>query len=357
MKALRWHAKGDVRVENIPEPELLPGNVKINIKWCGICGSDLHEYLAGPIGIPTSDPHPLTGKVAPVTLGHELSGQIVELGEGVTKFKIGDRVTVEPIVVCGKCSACIEGHYNMCETIGWFGNCGVGGGFAEYTVFPEDFVHKLDEKISYEKGALIEPLTVGLHSVRISGFKVGQNAIVSGAGPIGLGVIESLKAAGASKIIVVQRKSVRQQYALNMGADVIVDPNECDAVAEIKRLTNGGADMAFETTGSEQCINIDVGAVRHMGKVVVLSIWEKKASISLNPLVYAEKTITGSIVYQRYEFPSTISLMAAGKIKADGYITKKIYLDDIVEEGFKVLCGPKKKEQVKILVTPDKSLL
>ena len=117
MKALRWHGQRDLRLENIEEPAAKPGKVKIKVEWCGICGSDLHEYTAGPIFIPEGTPHPITGEKAPIVMGHEFSGQVVEVGEGVTKFKAGDRVTVEPIYACGHCEACKAGYYNLCSTI------------------------------------------------------------------------------------------------------------------------------------------------------------------------------------------------------------------------------------------------
>lgn len=357
MKAALWYAKKDVRVEEIQEPKVEKGSVKIKVKWCGICGSDLHEYQGGPIFIPVGQPHALSGNAAPVVLGHEFSGEVVEVGEGVTNFKAGDRVAVEPIVACGKCPACKEGKYNLCSSLGFHGLCGSGGGLAEYTVFPEEFVHKIPDNMSYEQAALIEPIAVALHSIRISGFKAGDTALVLGSGPIGLATIECLKAAGASLVVVLQRKSVRQEYAKRSGADVVLDPNEVDIPTEIKKLTNGlGVDVAFETTGAQIGFDIGLDSLKFEGTLVVTSIWEAPINFNPNTLVFSEKKIIGTLAY-RHEFPSVISLMADNRVKAEGYITKKILLDDIVEEGFGALTGPEKKKHVKILVTPDKSLL
>ena len=162
-----------LEIEEIEEPKVIKGHVKIKVKWCGICGSDLHEYLGGPIFIPVGEPHPLTGNVAPVVLGHEFSGDVVEIGEGVTNIKVGDRVAVEPMVVCGKCPACKEGKYNLCSSLGFHGLCGSGGGFAQYTVFTEEYVHKIPDSMSYEDAALIEPIAVALHSIRMANFNTG----------------------------------------------------------------------------------------------------------------------------------------------------------------------------------------
>jgi len=357
MKAALWYKKKDLRIEDVPEPQVKDDTVKIKVKWCGICGSDLHEYLAGPIFIPVDKPHPITGEVAPVIMGHEFSGEVVEIGKDVTNVKVGDRVCVEPMDVCGKCPACLDGKYNLCTSLGFHGLAGGGGGFSEYTTFPARFVHKIPDSLSYEKAALIEPMSVALHSLRVGHFEIGQTAIVAGAGPIGLATVECLKAAGAKLVIMIQRKSIRQEYAVRSGADVVLDPGKDDVVAEIRKLTNGvGADVAFETTGSEQCYKLALDGVSYAGTVVITSIWEGEVRYNPNALVLTEKTVVGSICYCN-DFPSTIAMMADNRIKAEGYITKKIFIDDLVEQGFGTLTGPDKKSHVKILVTPDKSLL
>ena len=178
-----------------------------------------------------------------------------------------------------------------------------------------------------------------------------MNAVVAGAGTIGLATIECLKALGANQVIVVQRKSVRQEYAKASGADIVLDPAECDVVAEIKRLTDGyGADIAFECTGAQACFDQLLAGIHAGGTLVVTSIWEKPASVNLNDICIPEKRVVGSIA-----FDNVIELLASGKIPAQGFITKKIALDDIVAEGFETLTGPEKKKQVKILVSnnPD----
>jgi (R,R)-butanediol dehydrogenase/meso-butanediol dehydrogenase/diacetyl reductase len=357
MKAALWYDVKDIRIEDVKEPMVKDNTVKVKVKWCGICGSDLHEYLAGPIFIPKNTPHPITGEKAPIIMGHEFSGEVVEIGKDVTNVAVGDRVVVEPMYVCGECPACLEGKYNLCSSLGFHGLAGGGGGFSEYTTFPAKFVHKIPDTLSYEKAALIEPMAVALHSLRVGNFCIGQTAVVAGAGPIGLATVECLLAAGAKQVIMVQRKSVRQQYALNSGAAVVLDPNEVDVVAEIKKLTGGvGADIAFETTGSEQCYKLILAGIKYAGTLVVTSIWEGEIKYNPNDVVLTEKKIVGSICYCN-DFSATIAMMADNRIKADGYITKKIYIDDIVKDGFGTLTGPDKKAQVKIIVTPDKSLL
>ncbi|QOY61151.1 2,3-butanediol dehydrogenase [Thermophilibacter immobilis] len=353
MKAARWYEAGDIRVEDVPEPQVDDYyDVKVRLHWCGICGSDLHEYLMGPIFIPVGTPHPITGEKAPVILGHEFSGEVVDVAPGVTNVKVGDRVVVEPLVCDDTCPACQSGHENLCVNLGFHGLAGRGGGFADYTTFRHRFVHKIPDSLPYDKAALVEPLAVGYHSLEAGGFQAGMTAVVAGAGTIGLATVESLRALGAKQVIMVQRKSVRQEYAKNSGADVVLDPNECDVVEEIKKRTDGfGADVAFECTGAETVFHKLLDAVHVGGTVVVTSIWEKPVQLDLNDVCIPEKKVVGSIAYCGSDFDNVIELLSSGKIPANGFITKKIALDDIVEEGFKTLTGPEKKKQVKIIVS------
>ena len=356
MKAALWYAKKDVRVEHIPEPVVTEGRVKVKVKWCGICGSDLHEYLAGPIITPVGTPHPVSGNLAPIVPGHEFSGQVVEVGKGVKKLKPGDRVVIELMIPCDTCPACLEGKYNLCSNLGLHGFYGCGAGFSEYVVFPERFVHKIPDTLSYEMGALVEPMAVAFHSIRVGHFVTGQNAVVLGAGPIGLATIECLKASGAQSVIAVQIKSPRQEYALRAGAEVVLDPEEGDVIEEVQKLTGTGADIAFETTGVNAGYEMGLGVLKYEGTLVVTSIWEGNVSYNPNTMVFRQRKTVGTICYCN-DFPAVIALMSDKRIKAEGYITKKIYLDEIVKEGFATLTGPDKLKHIKILVTPDKSLL
>jgi (R,R)-butanediol dehydrogenase/meso-butanediol dehydrogenase/diacetyl reductase len=357
MKAAMWYEKGDIRVLDVKEPEPGPGQVKIKVKWCGICGSDVHEYTDGPISIPRDAPHPVTREKSPLILGHEFSGDVVAVGEGVTKFKIGDRVVVEPIVRCGKCKACLEGRYHNCINLGFHGISGGGGGFAEYTTFTEDFIHKLPDGITYEQGATIEPFSVGMHAVLKADFRVGGKALVLGAGPIGIGLIACLKAAGAQQIVCMQRKSVKQQYAREAGADIVLDPNECDIAEEIKKMTGGnGIEYIFDTTAAPVGFEMALDSVMKAGTITIVSFWDQNVNFNLNRVMLTEVKIIGSICFND-NFPTVMKMMEDKRINVGSYVTKKIYLDDIIEEGFDTLLGPDKKKNLKILVTPDLTLL
>ncbi|MCL1696750.1 MULTISPECIES: 2,3-butanediol dehydrogenase [unclassified Lysinibacillus] len=349
MKALRWHNTKDLRLENIEEPTANKGEVKLKIEWCGICGSDLHEYTAGPIFIPADQPHPLTGDKAPIIMGHEFSGQVVEIGEGVTKVQVGDRVTVEPIYNCGECEPCKQGLYNLCEKMGFYGLAGGGGGFSEFTSVPEHMLHKLPEGVSYEQGALVEPSAVALHAVKQSKLKVGDKAAVFGTGPIGLLVIEALKAAGASEIYAVELSEQRREKASEFGA-IAIDPATSDAVEQIQKLTNGGVDVAFEVTGVPPVLKQAIHSTKFNGETMVVSIFEKEAPIHPQDLVLRERNLTGIIGY-RDVFPAVINLMAQGYFAADKLVTKRIKLDEVIEEGFEGLL--KERNHIKILVKAE----
>ncbi|MEJ9211845.1 2,3-butanediol dehydrogenase [Bacillus smithii] len=350
MKGARWHNVRDIRVEEVEEPKVEKGKVKIQVEWAGICGSDLHEYVAGPIFIPVKEPHPISKDVAPVIMGHEFSGRVVEVGEGVTKVKVGDPVVVEPILRCGKCPACKQGKYNLCENLGFHGLAGGGGGFSEYTVVDEYMVHKMPEDLSFEQGALVEPAAVALHAVRSSKIKAGDKAAVFGTGPIGLLVIEALKAAGASEIYAVEVSEERLQKALELGATAVINPKNEDPVQKLLELTDGGVDVSFEVTGVPAVLQQAVDSTAFEGETVIVSIWEKEANLLPNNIVLKERNVKGVIAY-RDIFPAVMNLMKQGYFPAEKLVTKKIKLDQIVEEGFEKLI--KEKDQVKILVKPE----
>ncbi|QFT58613.1 Sorbitol dehydrogenase [Sulfitobacter sp. THAF37] len=350
MKAARWHGVKDIRVEDVEEPAPGAGEIKVKVAWTGICGSDLHEYLAGPIFIPVDEDHPLSHDKAPITMGHEYCGTVAELGEGVTGLSVGDRVAIEPIFACGECPACLEGKYNLCDSLGFVGLSGGHGGFAAHSVVPARMVHKMPDSLSMEQGALVEPAAVALHAVRLSKIKAGDKAAVFGAGPIGLLVLESLRVAGASEIHVVEPSEVRRQKALQLGATSVIDPTATDAVAEILAATDG-VHVAFEVTGVPQVLSQCVEATRHEGQVLIVSIWEQEASFQPNTVVLKERQLQGTIAY-RNVYPSVMALMAQGYFCADQLVTKRIALEDIVSEGFEALVA--EKSHVKILVeAPD----
>lgn len=351
MKAAVWRGRHDVRVEEVRVPDKpAEGWVKIRVHWCGICGSDLHEYVAGPVFIPVDHPHPLTGLEGQCILGHEFSGEIAELGAGVTGFQVGERVTADACQHCGKCYYCTHGLYNICENLAFTGLMN-NGAFAEYVNVPAELLYKLPENFPTEAGALIEPLAVGLHAVKKAGNIVGQTVVVVGAGTIGLCTIMCAKAAGAGRIIALEMSSARKKKALEVGANVVIDPKECDAIAEVKALTGGyGADVSFECIGNKATAKLAIDVIRKAGKCVMVGIFEEPSAFNFFEIVSTEKEIIGSLAYNG-EFADVIRFIADGRIDVQPLITGRISLADIVSHGFEELVN-NKDGNVKIIVQP-----
>ncbi|HEY5856089.1 MAG TPA: 2,3-butanediol dehydrogenase [Aldersonia sp.] len=351
MKAARFHGPKDIRIDDIAEPATRPGTVKVEVQWCGICGTDLHEYLEGPIFAPPADtPHPLTGETVPITLGHEFSGVVAELGDGVTDLAVGDRVVVEPYIVCGRCDACQQGRYNVCATLGFVGLSGFGGGFSQYVVAERKWIHPIGD-LGTDVGALVEPLAVAYHAVRLSGVKPGQTGLVFGAGPIGLVTTAALKAAGVEDVIVVEPADIRKAKAPTAGATHVVDPTDGDVVAQVLDLTDGrGADVSFECAGIDAVLASAIRATRVGGTCVNVAIWGHEARVAMNDLVFREVNVLGSLAYAN-DHPATIEMITSGRVDPFQFITGRIDLDDIVAKGFEELIT-NKEENVKILVRP-----
>ncbi|SFI24456.1 MULTISPECIES: 2,3-butanediol dehydrogenase [Microbacterium] len=354
MKAARYYGREDIRIEDIEQQPLQPGTVRIDVAWTGICGSDLHEYLDGPIFVPPAGhPHPISGESAPITLGHEFSGVVRELGEGVTDLEVGQHVVVEPYIIDSAVDTGPEStDYHLSENMNFIGLGGRGGGLAENIVVERRWVHPVDSSVPLDEAALIEPLSVAHHAVIRSGARAGQWALVGGAGPIGLLTAAVLKAEGVN-VVISEISSLRRQKALDAGvADVALNPLEVDVVTEVKRLTDGrGADVAFEATSVQAVFDTLLDAVRPQGVVVVISIWGHPASLDMQKLVLKEIDLRGTIAYVN-DHPATIKLVEDGKIDLKPFITGKIGLDDLVSKGFDTLIHHN-ETAVKILVSPS----
>ncbi|TFD01910.1 2,3-butanediol dehydrogenase [Cryobacterium sinapicolor] len=351
MKAARFHGQKDVRIENIEEPVTRSGTVKIAVAWCGICGTDLHEYLEGPIFISApGHPHPLSQESAPVTMGHEFSGTIEEVGDGVEGLKVGDNVVVEPYFVCNECPPCMAGNYHLCEKMGFIGLAGGGGGLSEKVVVDQRWVHPIGD-IPLDEAALIEPLSVAHHAVVRSGAKAGDVALIGGAGPIGLLTAAILKGIGVTTI-VSELSVARKEKSLSSGAaDYVVDPTTENVKARVLELTDGvGVDVAFECAGVNIVLDTLLDALRPAGVLVNVSIWGHPATVDMQKIVLKEIDLRGTIAYVR-DHEETIALVTSGKIDLKPFITGRIALDDLITEGFDTLINHN-DTAVKILVHP-----
>lgn len=351
MKAARYYDRNDIRIEDIDEPELKPGTVAIDVAWCGICGTDLHEYLEGPIFVPAAGhPHPISGESAPVTLGHEFSGTITALGDGVTDLTVGENVVVEPYIIGEGVDTGEGAAYQLSKDMNFIGLGGRGGGLAEKIVVERRWVHPIGD-IPLDEAALIEPLSVAHHAYVRSGAKAGQVAVVGGAGPIGLLTAAILKAKGLT-VYISELSEARKAKALETGvADQVFDPREGDVAAKIRELTNGqGADVAFECSSVPVVLDMLLDAVRPGAVIVNVSIWGHKPAVDMPKLVLKEVDLRGTIGYAN-DHPDTIALVQSGKLDLSKFITGRIGLNGLVSEGFEQLIN-NNEHHVKIIVDP-----
>ncbi|KAL4867158.1 hypothetical protein BDV12DRAFT_123895 [Aspergillus spectabilis] len=349
MRAVRFHGKGDVRVDQIDEPVCGEGQVKIRPAFVGICGSDLHEYLAGPIVIPTT-PHTLTGGQLPVTLGHEFSGIIEEVGQGVTGLKFGDRVAIRPNLSDGTCASCLYGRPNCCRNLGFIGFSSNAGGLSDHVAVPAKHAIPLPENFPLDLGAVVEPLTVAWHAVDRSPVGAAQTAIVVGGGPIGLAVVQVLKARGVQNVVVAEVSDQRREYAVTLGATHVFNPVTDDVIAKVRALTDdAGADISFECSGVQAGFDTAMKSIRVRGTTTIVSLWEKKPVIDAFDVVSYEKHVIGAAICEDGDFEAVIDAIASGKINPRPMITSKIRMEDVEEKGFKALVNERDKH-LKILI-------
>ena len=340
MKALRWYGRKDLHLEDVPEPYPGPGQLKIKVKKIGICGSDLQEYSAGTGMIPPEK--------RPLIIGHEFMGQVVEVGEGVQGFQPGDRVTALGYWKCGECYFCRLGQYNLCLKSAFTG-MNVNGCMAEYMVAPAYSFYKVPDSVSDDRAALVEPLSVALHSVRLGKVGLGDSVAIVGEGTIGLSVILSARIAGASKILVVAKHPGRGEVARALGATGVIFLKDGNPVQALQNLTGGlGTDISFECAGRPGTAQLAVDLARRGGTTVVLGVFHEPSLFHFNSLGFNQKTVIGSPIYVD-EARAILAYLADGRLDPDRLITTRVPFKDAVEKGFEYQLN-NKEECVKVLI-------
>jgi (R,R)-butanediol dehydrogenase / meso-butanediol dehydrogenase / diacetyl reductase len=350
MRAVRYHAARDIRVEDVPEPDRLgPHEVLIRPRFCGICGTDLHEYVAGPIVTPT-EPHPLTGAQIPQILGHEFSADVLEVGPEVRTVGVGDRVAIMPLAFCGQCYYCVRGLNHLCTSMGCVGLSWAWGGLGELAVVVDYQVATLPDELSYEQGALIEPAAVAEYAIARGGVRPGDSVLVTGGGPIGALAVLAAQAAGAGAVFLSEPNSVRAQRADHLGATAIFSPADISVPDALKELTQGiGVDVAIECSGNGRALDDCVTSTRRAGTVVQTGLFLGSAEVE--PMVWAQNdlTIAGTWCYRVYDWQRIAALIQSGAFPVERVITSTVAIDKTVPEGFDVLIDPS-GSAVKVLV-------
>ncbi len=343
MKALRFHDRLDLRVEALREPgNPGPGEVLVQNSFCGICGTDLHEYAAGPIFVPV-EPHPLTGAKAPQILGHEFSGRVIGIGPGVTSVAIGDRVSIQPVIAPLDDPFSRRGYPQLADGLALVGLSWAWGGMAEQAIVPEHNVAKLPDNVTDEQGAMIEPAAVVVHAIDKGRVAAGSSVLVTGAGPIGALACLAASAAGATTILVSETNPARRERIRELGVVTdVFDPQSPDARRAIAVHTEGGrgVDVAVECVGHGQALATCIESVRKRGTIVQVGLLTKPAMVDVSALVTKDITLEGSWCYQTTMWPRVIGLVASGKLPVERVISARIGLDEAIGRGFKTLTTP-----------------
>lgn len=357
MKAVVFHNVQDIRYEpDWPEPRpLREGEVMIASSWCGICGTDMEDYVKGAI-IPIGEPHPESGRVAPMVIGHEYSGRIAEIAPGVTGLKPGQKVAIECVRVCHRCYWCKLGEYASCVNQVSIGQVD-DGGMAEYFIVPAENCIPIPEELPDDIAALAEPLAVMMRGVRRGRVMAGDVVSVVGAGTIGLMGVAVAHAAGASKVIAIAHGGKRAEIASLMGASHVLNSKEDGWLEEFMEITKGlGSEVVIDAGGNLDAMRLAVDLTMRRGRCVLNSVVADDVRLSAWDLVIEEKELIGTVShsYDR-EFLWAVQFLLDGRVNVEPIITDRIFIEDAVEMGFDRLL--KDRNQIKILVTPQKELL
>jgi (R,R)-butanediol dehydrogenase/meso-butanediol dehydrogenase/diacetyl reductase len=319
MKAAVYKQPNEMAVIDLPRPVAGRGEVVLKVHACGICGSDLHAVQYG-FGLPPDS-----------VMGHEFCGEIVELGPQVGVYAIGDRVTSLPYIGCNTCEPCVAGKGMHCENIRGLGLGQLPGAYAEYVMCGAKSLFKLPDNVDSRLGALVEPLSVGLHGVNRSGLGPGAACVVMGGGPIGLATLLWCKAKGAATVIVSELAPGRSELARRLGATEVVNPTIKDPAERIREITGRGPDLVFECIGVKSTLESAISMVATLGRVVVLGVCMEPDEITPVRCIFKEITVSFVLGYNDAEFQETIDALSQGKIDPRPMVTDVIGVDQVPE--------------------------
>jgi 2-desacetyl-2-hydroxyethyl bacteriochlorophyllide A dehydrogenase len=335
MRAAVFRGLGDIEVADVPTPRPGPGEVLVQVHYCGICGSDLEAYE--------------TGMYQPgLVIGHEFAGEVVALGESAHGWAVGDRVVADNVLPCGQCWFCEHGRASLCQRMLSPGIT-LDGGMAEFVSLPVELLHRLPQGMTTRQGALVEPLSIALHGVRSSALRVGDRALVLGAGPIGLLTVQCAHLAGARQVLAVEVNPTRAALAHELGAAAVLSPQEDNLAVEVGARTEGlGPDVVFVCTAAPAAYQDALTLVRRGGQVFVLGLSVEPVPTDFMTLVLGELNIRGGYLGHGV-FPAALDYIAQGRVKVEPLITHEIGLQELVQGGFRELLR-QDTDAVKVLV-------
>jgi L-iditol 2-dehydrogenase len=321
MKSLVLSEYNHLEIADLPLPAVGRGEVLVRVEACGICGSDVHGFDGS------------TGRrIPPIVMGHEAAGTVEATGEGVTKYKKGDRVTFDSTVYCGECQYCKRGQINLCDNREVIGvSCGDyrrHGAFAEFVVVPERIMYPLPKNFSFDEAAMLEAVSVAIHGVKVSEVAGGETALVIGAGMIGLLTLQAARAAGCKRVFITDVDETRLELARQVGADQVLHCSGAELVAEVMQLTGGnGVDLALEAVGRNETVTSAIDCTRKGGKVTLIGNIMPEVTLPLQKVVVRQLRLQGSCASSG-EYPEAIELIANGKIQVKQLITAVASLEE-----------------------------
>lgn len=343
MKALLLSEYKKLDLTDIPQPEIGPEDILVQVQACGICGSDIHGW-DGSSG----------RRVPPLVMGHEAAGTVAAVGRDVKGYTEGDRITFDSMVWCGNCRFCLSGQSNLCENRMVLGvSCGDYrryGCFAEYVSVPARICCHLPDSLSFEHAALIEAVSVAVHAANRTPVTLGDTAVVVGSGMIGLLVIQAIKQKGCTQVIATDLNASRLEVARKLGADATINVSEEDPVARVLELTNGkGADVALEVVGATPTVKSAIDCTRKGGAVTLVGNLAPTVELPLQSVVTREISVYGSCA-SAGEYPACVDLLATGRIKVEDMITARAPLEQGHEWFERLYSG--EPDAMKVLLCP-----
>lgn len=351
MKAAVYHGNRDIRIEAMPEPgQPGPDEVILEVLRGAICGTDVSEYLHGPHFTPLKQPHPVSGHVGPMILGHEFVGRIIEIGAEVEDFKAGQRVVPGAGMWCGQCEWCRTGRTNLCAHYFTLG-LNTHGGLAELAKAPARMCRSVPDGCSDDGAAMAQPLAVALHAVRRSGARPGQTVVLMGVGGIGAFILAAARAQGLSPIIAIDLDEERLATAATLGATFVVNARNEDPLKHIQELTDGiGVDVFIEASGASHGPSLALDVTRRGGQVLLVGLQAEPCSLDLHKMVLREIDVTTTVAHVcNVDLPESLEILASTPLAAT-VLDRVIPLEGLVEDGLLAMAEGRAKG--KIVVNP-----